>query len=164
MTVPMYSTDASIEATAKAVDALLYAIEAAPSSDAVTAYRAAITRHGRNLIDVAGPEALGAVRERVVGPRAASRPGPQGDHRHGLGFSPAGALCMTQRELEAYRAGLRHAADMALISALTLELRAVGERLRQRAAIEALRELADGLKAEAAPSARESPDADAQRA
>lgn len=56
---------------------------------------------------------------------------------------------MTQRELEAYRAGLRHAADMALISALTLELRADGERLRQRAAIEALRGLAEGLKAEA---------------
>lgn len=66
MTVPVHSTDAPIEATTKAVDALLCAIEAAPSSGAVTAYRAAITRHGRSLIDVAGPEALGAVRERVV--------------------------------------------------------------------------------------------------
>lgn len=60
---------------------------------------------------------------------------------------------MTPRELEAYRAGLRHAADMALISALTLELRVDGDRLRQRAAIEALRGLADGLKAETAPLA-----------
>lgn len=58
---------------------------------------------------------------------------------------------MTPRELEAFRAGLRHAADMALVSALTLELRADGDRLRQRAAVEALRGLAEGLKAEAAP-------------
>lgn len=66
MIVPAHITAPPIEATTKAVDALLCAIEGAPSSGAVTAYRAAIARHGRNLIDAAGPEALEAVRERVV--------------------------------------------------------------------------------------------------
>ena len=56
---------------------------------------------------------------------------------------------MTPRELEAYRAGLRYSADMALISAMTLELRDDAGKVRQRAAIEALRGLAEGLKAEA---------------
>ncbi|KQT56096.1 hypothetical protein ASG52_24570 [Methylobacterium sp. Leaf456] len=58
---------------------------------------------------------------------------------------------MTDRELTAYRAGLKHAADLALIAALELELRDDGGKLRQRAAIEALRGLAEGLKAEARP-------------
>lgn len=68
---------------------------------------------------------------------------------------------MSPRELAAYRVGLRHAADMALIAAMTLELRSDAGKLRQQAAIEALRGLADGLKAEAAPRAGERPDADA---
>lgn len=68
---------------------------------------------------------------------------------------------MNARELAAYRAGLRHAADMALVAAMTLELRSDAGKLRQQAAIEALRGLADGLKAEAARRAGESPDADA---
>lgn len=58
---------------------------------------------------------------------------------------------MTTRELAAYRAGLRQAAEHALISALTIELRDDAGEVRQRAAIEALRGLADGLKAEARP-------------
>jgi hypothetical protein len=56
---------------------------------------------------------------------------------------------MTKREHAAYHAGLRQAADMALVAALTLEMRADGAEIRQRAAIEALRGLAEGLKAEA---------------
>ena len=64
--MPTHSTILPVEATTKALDALFCAIEGAPSSGAVAAYRAAIARHGRNLIDAAGPEALGAVRERVV--------------------------------------------------------------------------------------------------
>lgn len=56
---------------------------------------------------------------------------------------------MTDRELAAYRAGIRHSADLALIAALELELRDDGGKLRQRAAIEALRGLAEGLKDEA---------------
>lgn len=60
---------------------------------------------------------------------------------------------MTPRELDAYRAGIRHAADMALIAAMELELRADAGKLRQVAAIEALRGLAEGLKAEARPEA-----------
>lgn len=55
---------------------------------------------------------------------------------------------MSPRELAAFRAGLRHAADMALIAAMELELRPDAGKLRQRAAIEALRGLAEGLKAE----------------
>lgn len=64
--MPTHSTLPPAEATAKAVDALLCAIEGAPSSGAVAAYRAAITRHGRNLIATAGPDALDVVRERVA--------------------------------------------------------------------------------------------------
>ncbi|KAB7782902.1 hypothetical protein [Methylorubrum populi] len=59
---------------------------------------------------------------------------------------------MTPRELAAYHAGLRHAADMALIAAVELELRDDASELRQRAAIEALRGLAEGLKAESRPA------------
>lgn len=55
---------------------------------------------------------------------------------------------MTPRELAAYRAGLRQAADLALVAALTIELRDDAGELRQRAAIEALRGLAEGLKAD----------------
>ncbi|CAO4151602.1 hypothetical protein [Methylorubrum extorquens] len=66
---------------------------------------------------------------------------------------------MTDRELVAYRAGLKHAADMALIAAMELELRPDAGKLRQRATIEALRGLAEGLRAQSTtvtvtPSAR----------
>lgn len=58
---------------------------------------------------------------------------------------------MTTRELAAYHAGLRQAAEHALITALALEIRPDGADLRQRAAIQALRGLAEGLRAEARP-------------
>lgn len=64
--MPTPTTLSSVEATTKAVDALLCAIEGAPPSGAVAAYRAAITRHGRNLIEAAGPNALDEARERVA--------------------------------------------------------------------------------------------------
>lgn len=64
--MPTHSTLEPVEATAKAIDALLCAIEGRPAAGAVAAYRAAITRHGRNLIETAGPEALDTVRERVA--------------------------------------------------------------------------------------------------
>ncbi|KAB7785979.1 hypothetical protein [Methylorubrum populi] len=56
---------------------------------------------------------------------------------------------MNPRELAAFRAGLLHASHMALIAATEIELRDDAGKLRQRAAIEALRGLAEGLKAEA---------------
>lgn len=55
---------------------------------------------------------------------------------------------MTPRELAAYRAGLRQAAEWALVTALSLELRDDAGELRQRAAIETLRGFAEGLKAD----------------
>ncbi|MFJ7441281.1 hypothetical protein ACIQW5_26965 [Methylorubrum thiocyanatum] len=64
--MPTHSTLEPVEATTKAIDALLCAIEGNPTAGAVTAYRAAITRHGRNLIETAGPEALDEVRQRVT--------------------------------------------------------------------------------------------------
>ena len=60
---------------------------------------------------------------------------------------------MTASELAAFHAGIRHAADMALASALMLEIRDDGRQIRQRAAIEALRALAEGLKESAKGSA-----------
>lgn len=54
---------------------------------------------------------------------------------------------MSPRELAAFNAGLRHAADLALISALALELRPDAAHTRQQAAIAALRGLAEGLTA-----------------
>lgn len=64
--MPTHSTLEPVEATTKAIDALLCAIEGNPSAGAVAAYRAAITRHGRNLIETAGPEALDEARERIA--------------------------------------------------------------------------------------------------
>ncbi|MCP1551649.1 MULTISPECIES: hypothetical protein [Methylorubrum] len=55
---------------------------------------------------------------------------------------------MTPRELAAYRAGLRQAAEWALVAALSLELRDDAGELRQQAAVAALRGLAEGLKAD----------------
>lgn len=54
---------------------------------------------------------------------------------------------MTPRETAAYKAGIHHAVDMALASAITIEIRDDANHVRQRAAIEALRGLANGLKA-----------------
>ena len=56
---------------------------------------------------------------------------------------------MNARELAAFRAGILHASQMELIAATEIELRDDAGKLRHRAAIEALRGLAEGLKAEA---------------
>jgi hypothetical protein len=56
---------------------------------------------------------------------------------------------MNARELAAFRAGILHASHMAIIAATEIELRDDAGKLRQRAAIEALRGLAEGLKATA---------------
>lgn len=53
---------------------------------------------------------------------------------------------MTSSELAAFNAGLRHAIGMAQLAALQIELRPGAGHIRQRAAIEALRGLAEGLK------------------
>lgn len=63
--MPTHSTLPPVEAAAKALDALLCAIEGSPPSGAVVAYRAAITRHGRNLMDEAGPSSLSEALARV---------------------------------------------------------------------------------------------------
>lgn len=64
--MPTHTTPEPVEATTKAIDALLCAIEGNPTAGAVTVYRAAIARHGRNLIETAGPAALDEARERVA--------------------------------------------------------------------------------------------------
>ncbi|MBA9069926.1 hypothetical protein FHR71_003687 [Methylobacterium sp. RAS18] len=56
---------------------------------------------------------------------------------------------MNPHELAAFRAGILHASHMATIAATEIELRGDAGKLRQRAAIEALRGLAEGLKATA---------------
>lgn len=91
--MPTHSTLEPVEATTKAIDALLCAIEGNPTAGAVTAYRAAITRHGRNLIETAGPEALDEVRQRV----AALSPQAAEDRRQTIaqawaGLSPSNGL------------------------------------------------------------------------
>ena len=58
---------------------------------------------------------------------------------------------MTPIEQAAFDAGLRHAASMAQIAAMTIEVRPDAHHIRQQAAIEALRGLAEGLKAAAPP-------------
>ncbi|WP_411904205.1 hypothetical protein [Methylorubrum thiocyanatum] len=65
---------------------------------------------------------------------------------------------MTAREFAAFRAGILHASHMALIAATEIELRDDAGKLRQRAAIEALRGLAEGLKAEAVRGPNPTPD------
>ena len=50
------------------------------------------------------------------------------------------------REQAAFHAGIRHAAEMAQLAALNIELRPDAGHIRQRAAIEAMRGLAEGLK------------------
>ena len=64
-------------------------------------------------------------------------------------MSKAGSS-MTDSELAAFQAGIHHAADLALITAMTIEVRADAHYLRQRAAVEALRALAEALKEQAA--------------
>ena len=54
---------------------------------------------------------------------------------------------VTPGELAAFASGVKHAADMALVTAITLEVRPDAHHVRQRAAIEALRGLAEALKA-----------------
>lgn len=53
---------------------------------------------------------------------------------------------MTPTQQAAFNAGIKHAADMALLTALQIELRPDTNQVRQRAAIEALRGFAEGLK------------------
>ena len=55
---------------------------------------------------------------------------------------------MTPRELAAFRAGIQQAAEWALVTALSLELRDDAGELRQQAAASALRAFAEGLKAD----------------
>lgn len=45
-----------------------------------------------------------------------------------------------------FKAGIRSAIEMALITAITIEVRADANDMRQRAAVAALRGLAEGLK------------------
>ena len=59
---------------------------------------------------------------------------------------------MTVNEQAAFHAGICHAAIMALASALMLEIRDDAHHVRQRAAIEALRGLAEALKEQAGTS------------
>lgn len=62
---------------------------------------------------------------------------------------------MTSTETAAFHAGICHAIGMAQLAALSIELRPDAGHVRQRAAIEALRGLADGLKSIANPPTME---------
>lgn len=62
---------------------------------------------------------------------------------------------MTSTELAAFHAGIRHAADLTLATAMTIEVRPDANQLRQRAAVEALRGLAEALKEQASTSPAE---------
>lgn len=53
---------------------------------------------------------------------------------------------MTLREQAAFTAGIEHARQMALIAAVSLEVRDDAGEVRQRAAVAALQGLAEGLK------------------
>lgn len=53
---------------------------------------------------------------------------------------------MTTTQHAAFNAGIRHAIGMAQLAALNIELRPDAGHVRQRAAIEALRGLSDGLR------------------
>ena len=54
---------------------------------------------------------------------------------------------MTRREQAAFNAGIETARQMALTAAVTIEVRDDAGEVRQRAAVAALRGLAEGLKA-----------------
>ena len=62
---------------------------------------------------------------------------------------------MSPAELAAFHAGLAHAASLAQIAALMLEIRDDARQVRQRAAIAALRALAEALKEQASASPAE---------
>lgn len=53
---------------------------------------------------------------------------------------------MTLREQAAFAAGIEHARQMALIAAVSLEVRDDAGEIRQRAAVAALQGLAEGLQ------------------
>lgn len=57
---------------------------------------------------------------------------------------------MTPTERAAFDAGIRHAASMAQVAAVTIETSPGRRDVRQRAAVAALQGLADALKIEAA--------------
>ena len=59
---------------------------------------------------------------------------------------------MNARDLAIFRAGICHAADAAIGAAAVMEQREGANDLRQRAAIEALRAFAEGLKAQSGPT------------
>ena len=56
-----------VEAAVKAIDSLLTAIEGKPGTGAEAAYRAAIVRHGRELIASGGTKAMRNVLDQVAG-------------------------------------------------------------------------------------------------
>ena len=56
-----------VEAAVKAIDSLLAALDTKPSAGAAAAYRAAIVRHGRELIASGGTKAMRAVLDQVAG-------------------------------------------------------------------------------------------------
>ena len=56
-----------VEAAAKAIDSLLTALEGKPGVGAEAAYRAAIVRHGCELIASGGTKAMRAVLDQVAG-------------------------------------------------------------------------------------------------
>lgn len=91
---------------------------------------------------------LGFSASLFAGERYRPHPCPlSGKPRSGLAqTSHSGKSRMTPNETAAFHAGIKHAAEMALIAALHIELRPDADQVRQRAAIEALRGLAEGLK------------------
>lgn len=60
---------------------------------------------------------------------------------------PAGVADVTSREQAAYRAGIEAVLEMALIAAVTIEVRPDAQEVRQRAAAAALQGLAEGARA-----------------
>lgn len=56
--MPIYNTTNSIDAAAKAIRALLAAIEGAATAGAAHALRSGITHHGRTPVDTVGEKAL----------------------------------------------------------------------------------------------------------
>lgn len=53
---------------------------------------------------------------------------------------------MTPRETTAFHAGIAHAASLAQIAAVSIEIRDDASHVRQRAAVAALQALAEGLR------------------
>jgi len=65
----------------------------------------------------------------------------------GLLCAPLGEGRVTAREQSAFAAGVEAARQMAMVAAVTIEVRDDAGEVRQRAAVAALQGLADGLKA-----------------